>query len=330
MLRNLFLLVVVGTLAAGGYAFWYVATPVAVNKLPAAFDIPPGTRFRAAARRIGESGVAVGRLQFELLARALGRAQDVKAGSYELAAAPTPVELLDKLTRGDVTQAEVRFIEGWTFRQQRAALDAAAFVKHDVQGLSDIQVLQKIGAGETHPEGLFFPDTYLFSKGTSDLHILQRAYRAMQQHLAREWQSRDPAVPYKTPYEALIMASIVEKETGQASEREMVAGVLVNRLRRGMLLQVDPTVIYGLGDNFDGNLRKLHLLTDGPYNSYTRAGLPPTPIAAPGLASLRAALRPAKTDAIYYVARGDGSSEFSRTLDEHNRAVRKYQLNGAR
>lgn len=330
MLKNLFILVVVGTLAAGGYALWYVATPVAVNKLPAAFDIPPGTRFRAAARRIDDAGVAVGRLQFELLARALGRAQDVKAGSYELAAAPTPVELLDKLTRGDVTQADVRFIEGWTFRQLRAALDAAAFVSHDMQGLGDAQVLQKIGAAETHPEGLFFPDTYLFSKGTSDLHILQRAYRAMQRHLAREWESRDPTVPYKTPYEALIMASIVEKETGQAAEREMIAGVLANRLRRGMLLQVDPTVIYGLGDSFDGNLKKLHLLADGPYNSYTRAGLPPTPIAAPGLASLRAALRPAKTDAIYYVARGDGSSEFSRTLDEHNRAVRKYQLNGAR
>ncbi len=330
MLKTLFTLVVVGTLAAGGYAFWYVATPVAVNKLPAAFDIPPGTRFRAAAQRIDESGVAVGRLQFELLARALGRAQDVKAGSYELAEAPTPLELLDKLTRGDVTQTEVRFIEGWTFRQLRAALDANTFLKHDIQGLPDAQLLQKLGAAETHPEGLFFPDTYLFSKGTSDLHVLLRAYLAMRSHLAQEWEARDPSVPYKTPYEALIMASIVEKETGRAAERDMIAGVLLNRLRLGMLLQVDPTVIYGLGESFDGNLKKNHLLVDGPYNSYTRAGLPPTPIAAPGLASLRAALRPAKTDAVYYVARGDGSSEFSRTLDEHNRAVRKYQLNGGR
>jgi UPF0755 protein len=272
----------------------------------------------------------VGLLQFELLARALGRAQDVKAGSYELAAAPTPMELLDMLTRGDVTQAELRFIEGWTIRQLRTALDTSAFVRHDTQGLSDAQVLQKLGASETHPEGLFFPDTYLFSKGISDLNVLQRAYRAMQRHLAREWEAREASAPYKTPYEALIMASIVEKETGVAAEREMIAGVLANRLRRGMLLQVDPTVIYGLGDGFDGNLKKIHLLTDGPYNSYTRAGLPPTPIAAPGLASLRAALRPAQTDAIYYVARGDGSSEFSRTLDEHNRAVRKYQLNGGR
>jgi UPF0755 protein len=328
LLKTLFTLVVVAVLAAGGYAAWYVATPVPVASLPAQFEIPPGTRFRGAAQRIDESGVSLGRLQFELLARALGRDQDVKAGSYELAAAPTPLELLDKLTRGDVTQTDVRFIEGWTIRQLRAALDANAFVRHDTQGLSDAQLLQKLGAKEPHPEGLFFPDTYLFSKGTSDLRVLARAYQAMQRHLAQEWEARAPLLPYKTPYEALIMASIVEKETGRAAEREMIAGALVNRLRIGMLLQVDPTVIYGLGESFDGNLKKIHLQTDGPYNSYTRAGLPPTPIAAAGLASLRAALRPAKTQALYYVARGDGTSEFSRTLDEHNRAVRKYQLNG--
>ena len=328
MLKTLFTLVVVAVLAAGGYAAWYVATPVLVASLPAQFEIPPGTRFRGAAQRIDDSGVALGRLQFELLARALGRAQDVKAGSYELATAPTPLELLDKLTRGDVTQTEVRFIEGWTVRQLRAALDANAFVRHDSQGMNDAQLLQKLGAQEPHLEGLFFPDTYLFSKGTSDLRVLARAYQAMQRHLAQEWEARAPLLPYKAPYEALIMASIIEKETGRAAEREMIAGALVNRLRIGMLLQVDPTVIYGLGDTFDGNLKKIHLLTDGPYNSYTRAGLPPTPIAAAGLASLRAALQPAKTSALYYVARGDGTSEFSRTLEEHNRAVRKYQLNG--
>ena len=330
MLKALFALVVLAVLGAAGYAAWYATTPVAVSALPAQFEIPPGARFRAAAQRIEASGVAVGRLQFELLARALGRAQDVKAGSYELASAPTPLELLDKLTRGDVTQADIRFIEGWTFRQVRAALDASAFLRHQSQGLSEAQLLQKLGAPEPHPEGLFFPDTYLFAKGTSDLHVLRRAYQAMQRHLAEEWAARDPAVPYRTPYEALIMASVVEKETGRSEEREMIAGVLVNRLRAGMLLQVDPTVIYGLGESFDGNLKKSHLQADGPYNTYTRAGLPPTPIAAPGLASLRAALRPAKTAALYYVARGDGSSAFSRTLEEHNRAVRKFQLNGAR
>ena len=330
MLKTLFAIVVVGLLAAAGYCGWYVATPIAVSSLPAAFDIAPGMRLRAAAQRIEDGGVAVGRLQFELLARALGRAADVKAGSYELTVAPTPLELLDKLTRGDVLQAEVRFIEGWTFRQMRAALDANLFVRHDSQALGEAQLMQKLGAREVLAEGLFFPDTYLFAKGTSDLRVLQRAYRAMQRHLAREWQAREPSLPYKAPYEALIMASVIEKETGQAAERDLIAGALVNRLRIGMLLQVDPTVIYGLGDAFNGNLKKIHLLTDGPYNTYTRGGLPPTPIAAPGLASLRAALRPAKTGALYYVARGDGSSEFSRTLDEHNRAVRKYQLNGGR
>jgi UPF0755 protein len=330
LLKALFTLVVVAVLGAGGYAAWYVTTPVAVGTMPAQFDIPPGARFRGAAQRIEEAGISVGRLQFELLARALGRAQDVKAGSYELAAAPTPLELLDKLTRGDVTQADVRFIEGWTFRQLRAALDGNAFLRHDSQDLSDAQLLQKLGVPETHPEGLFFPDTYLFAKGTSDLRVLKRAYEAAKRHLAKEWEARDPLVPYKTPYEALIMASVIEKETGRGEEREMIAGVLVNRLRIGMLLQVDPTVIYGLGSAFDGNLKKIHLQTDGPYNSYMRAGLPPTPIAATGLASLRAALKPAKTGALYYVARGDGSSQFSRTLEEHNRAVRKYQLNGGR
>lgn len=330
MLKTLFALVVVSLLAAAGYCGWYVLTPVAASKLPAEFEISSGMRLHSATQRIEEAGVAIGRLQFELLARALGRAQDVKAGSYELAAAPTPLQLLDKLTRGDVTQAEARFIEGWTLRQMRALLDAHPNVRHDSQGLSEAQLLEKLGAAEKLAEGLFFPDTYLFAKGTSDLRVLKRAYQAMQRHLGREWESREQSLPYKTPYEALTMASIIEKETGRAAERDQIAGALVNRLRIGMLLQVDPTVIYGLGDAYNGNLKKVHLLTDGPYNTYTRAGLPPTPIAAPGAASLRAALRPAKTNALYYVARGDGSSEFSRTLDEHNRAVRKYQLNGGR
>ncbi|MSQ49707.1 MAG: endolytic transglycosylase MltG [Betaproteobacteria bacterium] len=330
MLKTLYTLALVALLAAGGYGAWYLATPVAVNTLPAEFEIAPGMRLRAAAQRIESAGVAIGRLRFELLARALGRAQDLKAGSYELAAAPTPLELLDILTRGDVTQAEVRFIEGWTFAQLRAALEASASVRHDTQGLSEAQILQRLGAREPLAEGLLFPDTYLFPKGTSDLQILRRAYQAMQRHLAREWATREASLPYQSPYEALVMASIIEKETGRAAERDLIAGALVNRLRIGMRLQADPTVIYGLGAAFAGNLKKLHLLTDGPYNTYLRAGLPPTPIAAPGLGSLRAALHPAKTSALYYVARGDGSSEFSRTLEEHNRAVRKYQLHGAR
>jgi len=316
--------------AAGAYAWWYMTTPVVMARLPIEFDVAQGASFRTAAQKLEEQGILVGRYQFELLARILQRDADIKAGSYELTGGVTPIQLLDKLTRGDVTQADVKVIEGWTFRQMRAALDASPFLRHDTLGVADAEILKRLGAGESHPEGLFFPDTYLFSKGTSDLRVLQRAYAALSRRLAQEWAARDPSVPYKSPYEALIMASVIEKETGRASERDRIAGVLVNRLRIGMLLQVDPTVIYGLGERFDGNLKKVHLLTDGPYNTYTRAGLPPTPIALTGHASLRAALRPAKTDSLYYVARGDGTSEFSRTLEEHNRAVRKYQLNGSR
>ena len=316
--------------AAGAYAWWYMTTPVVMARLPIEFDVAQGASFRTAAQKIEEQGILVGRYQFELLARILQRDADIKAGSYELTGGVTPIQLLDKLTRGDVTQADVKVIEGWTFRQMRAALDASPFLRHDTLGVADAEILKRLGAGESHPEGLFFPDTYLFSKGTSDLRVLQRAYAALSRRLAQEWAARDPSVPYKSPYEALIMASVIEKETGRASERDRIAGVLVNRLRIGMLLQVDPTVIYGLGERFDGNLKKVHLLTDGPYNTYMRAGLPPTPIALTGHASLRAALRPAKTDSLYYVARGDGTSEFSRTLEEHNRAVRKYQLNGSR
>jgi len=191
--------------------------------------------------------------------------------------------------------------------------------------LSDRDVLARIGAAESHPEGLFFPDTYLFAKQSSDLRVLMRAYRAMQARLAAEWQKRDPAVPYASAYEALIMASIVEKETGQPADRAKVASVFSNRLKKGMLLQTDPSVIYGMGETFDGNIRKQDLTTDTPYNTYTRAGLPPTPIAMPGLASIQAALHPPPSELYYFVARGDGSSEFTRNLDEHNRAVAKYQ-----
>ena len=317
-------------LGTGGYAAWYVATPLEVASLPVEVEIPPGAGFRAAVAQLQRVGVKVRPYHFEALVRAFGRARDIKAGNYQLVQAPTPIELLEKLTRGDVTQAELRLIEGWSFSQFRAVLDASPDLRHDSAGLEDAEILARIQATEGHPEGLFFPDTYLFAKGSSDLAVLRRAYRAMQRHLQTEWQSRAPNVPYRSSYEALTMASIIEKETGQANEREQIGGVLVNRLRIGMRLQVDPTVIYGLGARFDGNLKKVHLLEDGPYNTYTRAGLPPTPIAMPGLASLRAAVRPMKTDALYYVSRGDGTSQFSRSIQEHNRAVTKYQLRGGR
>lgn len=297
-----------------------------MRALPVEVEIPRGAGLRTTVAVLEKAGVSLHPREFELLARALGRSRAIKAGNYQLAARPTPLELLEKLTRGDVTQAEVRLIEGWTFAQLRAALDASPDLRHDSAGVEEGLLLSRLQIAEPHAEGLFFPDTYLFARGSSDLAVLRRAYLTMQRHLQAAWEARDEAAPYRAPYEALIMASIIEKETGLAAERDQIGGVLVNRLRLGMRLQVDPTVIYGLGEAFDGNLKKSHLLEDGPYNTYTRAGLPPTPIAMPGLASIHAATRPAQTDALYYVSRGDGSSHFSRNITEHNRAVSKYQL----
>jgi UPF0755 protein len=325
-LKTLFGLVLLAAAAVLAYGVWYSRTPVAMREAPVQVEIPRGASLRTVVTELQKAGLDIRRREFVFLVKSFGRERDIKAGNYLLARAPTPLELLEKLTRGDVQQAELRLIEGWTFAQFRSVLDNHPDLRHDTKGLGDAEVLKRIQAPEPHPEGLFFPDTYLFGKGVSDVVVLRSAYRAMQRHLKAEWDARQANVPYKSPYEALIMASIIEKETGQASEREQIGGVLVNRLRIGMRLQVDPTIIYGLGPSFDGNLRKKHLVEDAPYNTYTRAGLPPTPIAMPGLASLRAAVRPAKTDAMYYVSRGDGSSHFSRNIAEHNGAVRKYQL----
>jgi len=324
--KTLLALILLALLAVTGYAAWYVYMPLEVRALPVEVEIPRGAGLRTAIATLEKAGVSLHKREFELLARALSHTRDIKAGNYQLNERPTPFALLNKLTRGDVQQAELRLIEGWTIGQFRAALNASPDLKHDTVGLDDAQVLALLQAPETHPEGLFFPDTYLFARGSSDAAVLRRAYRTMQRHLKAEWDAREEGMPYRSPYEALIMASIIEKETGLAAERELIAGALVNRLRIGMRLQVDPTIIYGLGENFDGNLKKKHLLEDGPYNTYTRAGLPPSPIAMPGIASLRAALHPAKTDALYYVSRGDGSSHFSPNIREHNRAVNKYQL----
>lgn len=309
---------------------WYALSPVTLRTDPADFSIKPGSSLTSATRQIVEAGVELNAWQFNLLGRLLGKAGTIKAGSYEVGRGITPLALLDKLSAGEVTQAELVFIEGWTFRQMRAALDADARVRHDSAALSDAEIMARIGAAGRSPEGLFFPDTYLFGTGASDLDILRRAYKAMDKQLQAAWQQRAPDLPYRNPYEALIMASVIEKETGQEADRALIGGVFVNRLRIGMALQTDPSVIYGLGEKFDGNLRRKDLRADTPHNTYTRAGLPPTPIAMPGRASLAAALNPAKTTALYFVARGDGSSEFSRTLAEHERAVTKYQRQGRR
>ena len=280
---------------------------------------------RAVAREITAAGVPFEPLALVALGRVLRVDASIKAGSYQVARGESLLDLLKKLTRGDVTLAEIVLLEGWTFRQMRERLDAHPEMRHDSKGLSDMEIMRQIGADGVSPEGWFFPDTYMFAKKSRDLDVLARAYRAMQRHATQEWEGRTAGLPLATPYQALILASIVEKETGREQDRSTVAAVFINRLKRGMLLQTDPTVIYGLGQSFDGNLRKRDLQNDTPYNTYTRAGLPPTPIAMPGLASLRAVLHPAESSALYFVARGDGSSHFSETLNEHNNAVNRFQ-----
>jgi len=257
--------------------------------------------------------------------RLSGQARQIKAGSYELSGTVTPRSLLAKLVRGDEALRSVTLVEGQTFRQLRQILQKEELLVHDTQGLDANLIMQKLGRPGLHPEGRFYPDTYAYTKGSSELALLGRALRAMDHHLLAAWQMRAPDSPLKTPDDLLTLASIVEKETGQSADRPLVAAVFVNRLRLGMMLQTDPSVIYGLGERFDGNLRKRDLLADTPWNTYTRAGLPPTPIAMPGKASLLAAAQPANSRALYFVARGDGSSQFSETLDAHNRAVNQFQ-----
>jgi UPF0755 protein len=317
------ILLVALLLVIGGYLF--AVSPLQLRSSPLDFEIPPGVGLRSASRIMADAGAGFSAWQFSVLGRVMGRAADIKAGSYEIETGVTPLLLLDKLTRGDVSQAELVLVEGKTFAQLRALLDAHPDLRHDSAGLSDRELLDRLGITAAHPEGLFAPDTYLFSKNTSDLQVLRRAHAALQQRLAQAWAGRAENLPYTDAYQALIMASIVEKETGIEADRPLVASVFLNRLRIGMPLQTDPAVIYGLGARFDGNLRKADLQADTPYNTYTRQGLPPTPISLPGVASLEAVLHPPASDKLYFVARGDGSSEFSRTLEEHNRAVARYQ-----
>ncbi|RJF96333.1 endolytic transglycosylase MltG [Noviherbaspirillum saxi] len=313
--------------AMGGAGITFLANQPITGKdaKPIEFAVKAGSSVRSSTRQIAEAGVPVNPWVVEFLARASGKAARLKAGNYELKPGTTPLGLIDQLVRGEFAQEGLAVIEGWSFRQMRQAIAAHPAVKHDTTGMSDRELLEKLSLPYAHPEGLFFPDTYRFAKGSSDLLIYKQAHTLMQKRLNEAWARRNPSLPYKSPYEALVMASIVEKETGQRSERNMIAAVFVNRLRKGMLLQTDPTVIYGMGDKFQGNIRKRDLETDTPYNTYTRAGLPPTPIALPGAESIEAALNPASSDALYFVARGNGTSEFSNNLADHNRAVNKYQ-----
>jgi len=316
--------VLAGVLIA--WLFYFAFTPLSIPETARQLQVGPGASYRSVARQLISSGVLYERFSFMVLGRIQGRWGIIKAGIYQLPESISPIALIQKLARGDVLMAEITFIEGWTFAQLRAALDASSALRHETTGLTDAEILQRLKAPESHPEGLFFPDTYRFNSGASDLQVLSRAYQTLHTRLQSAWEQRAPELPYTTRYEALIMASIVEKETGRPEDRRLIAAVFVNRLKRGMRLQTDHSVIYGLGRSFDGNLRKRDLLEDGPYNSYTRAGLPPTPIALPGQASLEAAMSPAPSGALYFVSRGDGTSHFSETLEEHNRAVQKYQL----
>ena len=310
--------------AAAGFIYWARDPLMPADSAAIEFNIAQGSSIRAAMRQVQQAGVPASPLLMEVLARGSGT-RSLKAGSYRVEGGTTPLSLLDTLARGNTIKESLTIIEGWNFAQMRAEISRQKYLRQDSADMDVPTLMQKVAPGYSFPEGLFYPDTYFFDRGTSDLLVMQQAHQRMLKMLDEAWAKRAPQLPFKEPYDALIMASIVEKETGAPADRQKVAAVFVNRLKRGMLLQTDPTVIYGIGPTFDGNLRKVDLQTDTPYNTYTRSGLPPTPIALPGRAALNAALNPAATEALFFVARGDGSSEFSNNLDDHNRAVNKYQ-----
>ena len=325
LLGRLLALLVFAFIVAGGAAFWWLNQPLQLKSPTVELSIEPGMTPRAIAAGWVAAGVDTHPAALYEWFRWSGQARKIKAGSYEIGVGTTPRQLLSKMVMGDETLATVRFIEGWTFRQMRTELARAEGLKPTTLGLSDPELMAAIGAPGIHPEGRFYPDTYAYSRGTNDLAVLQRAYRAMQRRIDAAWAQRASDSPLKSEDEALVLASLVEKETGVEADRAKVAGVFVNRLRIGMPLQTDPAVIYGMGERFDGNLRKRDLQADTPYNTYLRSGLPPTPISMPGRNALLAAVRPANTKALYFVSRGDGSSVFSESLADHNRAVNKYQ-----
>jgi UPF0755 protein len=312
-------------MAAAAAAWWWLHEPLRLNAPTVELSVEAGSTPRDVARAWVAAGVdASPMLLFEWF-RWSGQSRQIRAGSYALEAGATPRDLLRMMVRGDERLTTVKLIEGWTFKRFRAELSQAEGLQPVTQGLSEAELMVRLGAPGLSAEGQFFPDTYAYAKGSTDLAVLQRAHRAMRKQLDAVWAQRAANAALRTPQEALILASIVEKETGRESDRPMISSVFHNRLRISMPLQTDPTVIYGLGDAFDGNLKRIHLQTDTPFNTYTRDGLPPAPIAMPGKAALMAAVRPATSKALYFVARGDGSTVFSATLAEHNRAVNHYQ-----
>jgi len=322
------LLVLAGVAAAG--TMWWLDAPLKLRSPKVEVSIEHGTSARGVARAWVQAGVdAPERLLYEWF-RWSGQSRNIRAGSYEIESGASPRSLLDKMVRGDETLETVRFIEGWTLRQVREALAKAPHLRASTAEMDDAQLATALGLEAKSAEGWLFPDTYAYSRGVSDLTVMKRAVGAMKDRVEAAWASREPDTPLKSAADMLVLASVVEKETGSAADRGLIAGVFLNRLKVGMPLQSDPTVIYGMGSAFDGNLRRVDLRRDTPWNTYTRPGLPPTPISMPGTASLQAVVKPDATTALYFVSRGDGSSHFSDSLSEHNRAVNEYQRKPAR
>ena len=326
LLKILLLISLLTAICTGAWLYNFAKTPLHLSPEAQEITIAPKSSLKSIANQLVAQKVLPQALPFVLLARLSNKESSLQAGNYTVNKNITPYQLLLSLNHGKATQGSITFIEGKTFKIMREKLAKNDAVKSTIRDLSDAEVMRLVGGGEPHAEGLFFPDTFYFNRGTADTVLLKHSYEGMQSKLASAWANRAPNLPYKNSYQALIMASIVEKETGKASERPMIAGVFLNRMRIGMRLQTDPTVIYGMGDNYDGNIRKKDLERDTPYNTYTRAGLPPTPIAMPGLASIEAALQPEATKALYFVGKGDGSHAFANSLVEHNHNVAKYQL----
>jgi UPF0755 protein len=325
MLRRLAALLLLIVLAGAATYAWITRHPLPLPEQPFTFTVRSGESLRAVARELTAAGLLPADWMLVALARLQRADRTIKAGNYELPAGTTLSGLLAKLTQGDVTQTSFTIVEGWSWRDLREALRGEPDVAKTVLELPEAEIMRAIGASESQPEGWFFPDTYFFAAGATDVSLLKRAHRAMRERLDAAWANRAPGLPLGSPYEALVLASIVEKETGHAADRPLIASVLENRLQHGMRLQADPTVIYGIGERFDGNLTRRDLDSDTAYNTYQRDGLPPTPIALPSQASLDAVLHPPSTPYLYFVSRGDGSSEFSASLADHNRAVAKYQ-----
>jgi len=323
--RRLFALLALAAAAAAIGYWWIAVRPLPLPQDPYNFTVRAGAPLRAVAYDLTAAGVLPAHWLLVGLARLRGVDRMIKAGNYEVSYGTTLAGLLAKLTQGDVTQTSFTIVEGWTIRDLREALRSADTIVKQVSDLPEADLMAKIGASEKQAEGWFFPDTYFFAAGATDASILARAHRLMRARLDAAWETRAPGLPLTSAYEALILASLVEKETGRAADRPLVASVFVNRLRQGMKLQTDPSVIYGIGEHFDGNLKRRDLDRDQAFNTYTREGLPPTPIALPSQSSLDAVLHPPRTPYLYFVSRGDGSSEFSANLTEHNRAVAKYQ-----